>query len=156
MPLIHLTTLIHAPQQRVFDLSRSIDLHKHSLKHTSERAVAGTISGLINLNETVTWKAKHLFRERTLQVKVTAMQPHASFIDEAIAGDLKLMKHEHYFKQVENGTIMIDLMNFESKFGWLGKVLDKIFMKKYLTKLLEQRNAVIKDYSESNKWKHLL
>ena len=34
MPLIHLTTFIAAPAERVFDLSRSIDVHKKSLAHT--------------------------------------------------------------------------------------------------------------------------
>ena len=57
-----------------------------------EEAVAGTIMGLINLNETVTWKAKHLMRTRVLQVKVTAMERPFSFTDEMKKGDFKKMK----------------------------------------------------------------
>ena len=54
MPAIQLSTFIKAPVERVFDLSRSIDLHKISTKHSHEEAVAGVTGGLINLNETVT------------------------------------------------------------------------------------------------------
>ncbi len=60
MPLIHLTTVIHAPLHRVFDLSRSITLHKRSMEHLQEEAVKGRTSGLIEYDETVTWRAKHL------------------------------------------------------------------------------------------------
>ena len=156
MPSIHLTTYISAPAQRVFDLSRSIKLHKKSLEHTGEEAVAGITSGLINLHESVTWKAKHLGKKRTLKVKISAMESPASFTDEMVDGDFRSMKHEHHFKQVENGTIMIDLFSFESPYGIAGKLLNRLFLTRYLRRLLEQRNRVIKEYAESNKWQPLL
>ena len=40
MPNIHLTTFIAAPVERVFDLSRNIDLHKESMTKHKEEAVA--------------------------------------------------------------------------------------------------------------------
>ena len=156
MPTIHLTTFINAPVQRVFDLSRSINLHKKSQERTGEVAVAGTTSGLINLNETVTWQAKHLGKKRLLKIKISALDSPATFTDEMIEGDFKYMKHEHHFKQVENGTIMIDLFYFETPYGMIGKILNRVYLTRYLRRLLEQRNRVIKDYAESNKWQHLL
>ncbi len=156
MPTIHLTTFINAPVQRVFDLSRSINLHKKSQERTGEVAVAGTTSGLINLNETVTWQAKHLGKKRLLKIKISALDSPATFTDEMIEGDFKYMKHEHHFKQVENGTIMIELFYFETPYGMIGKILNRVYLTRYLRRLLEQRNRVIKDYAESNKWQHLL
>lgn len=55
MITIHLTTHIKAPLQQVFNLNRNIDVHMQSAHKTKEVAVAGITSGLINLNETVTW-----------------------------------------------------------------------------------------------------
>jgi ligand-binding SRPBCC domain-containing protein len=156
MSLIHLTTFISAPAERVFDLSRSIDLHKKSMAHTQEQAVSGTTTGLINRDETVTWKAKHLFKTRILKTKITAMDRPHSFVDEMVNGDFKNMKHEHHFKQIENGTLMIDLFHFESPYGNLGTVANKLFLTRYLKKLLSQRNSVIKEYAESEKWKFML
>jgi ligand-binding SRPBCC domain-containing protein len=156
MPVIHLTTFIAAPPERVFDLSRSIDLHRKAMTDYGEEAVAGTTMGLIKLNETVTWKAKHLMRTRVMQVQVTAMDRPRSFIDEMKKGDFKTMKHEHHFKQIENGTLMIDIFQFETPYGALGRWINKVKLTAYMEKLLEQRNQVIKDYAETNKWQHLL
>jgi ligand-binding SRPBCC domain-containing protein len=156
MPTIHLTTFIAAPAERVFDLSRSIDLHKKSLAHTSEQAVAGTTTGLINRDETVTWKAKHLGKTRVLKVKIAAMQAPHHFTDEMVTGDFKQMKHEHHFKPTDNGTLLIDLFYFESPYGNIGKFANALFLTRYLKKLLEKRNHIIKEYAESEKWKFLL
>jgi ligand-binding SRPBCC domain-containing protein len=156
MPNIHLTTFIAAPVERVFDLCRSIDLHKKSMEHTSEEAVAGTTTGLIGLDDTVTWKAKHLGKQRILKVKITSMSAPASFTDEMVAGDFKQMKHEHHFKPINNGTLMIDLFSFETPYGGLGKLANSVFLARYMKKLLEQRNAAIKEYAEGDKWRFLL
>lgn len=156
MPLIHLTTFITAPIERVFDLSRNIQLHKESMKQYQEEAVAGTRFGLIEKDETVTWKAKHFFKTRILRVRITEMQKPLRFVDEQSEGSFKQMKHEHFFKTCENGTIMIDLFHFESPYGAIGKFVNSFYLKQYMKKLLQQRNTVIKEYAEGNKWKQLL
>ena len=156
MPFIHLTTFIAAPQQRVFDLSRSVDLHKASMKHHEEKIIDGSMSGLMKLSDTVTWTAKHFFKQRRLKIKITQLQKPDFFVDEQQEGDFKMMKHEHYFKPIENGTIMIDQFHFETPYGLIGKIINKLYLEKYMTKLLNQRNQVIKDAAESNLWKQYL
>jgi ligand-binding SRPBCC domain-containing protein len=156
MPTIHLTTFVAAPAGRVFDLARSIDLHRKSMAHTGEEAIAGTTNGLIGLNETVTWKARHLRKIRILKSKITAMNPPLSFTDEMVQGDFKSLRHEHHFKQISNGTLLIDLFTFESPYGGLGKLAERLFLTRYLKNLLETRNKMIKDYAESEKWKFIL
>ena len=156
MPVIHLTTFIAAPADRVFDLCRNIDLHRKSMAHTGEEAIAGTTNGLIGLNETVTWKAKHLMKTRILKSKITAMDRPLSFTDEMVSGDFKSMKHEHHFKAVNNGTLIIDLFSFEAPYGGLGKLFSRLYLTKYMRKLLEQRNKVIREHAESEKWKFVL
>lgn len=156
MPFIHLTTFIAAPVERVFDLSRSINLHKISTAHTGEEAIAGVTSGLINEGETVTWQAKHLFKTRRFTSKISAMTVPQVFVDEMIDGDFKSLRHEHHFKAVDNGTIMIDQMQFETPYGVLGKWMNRFYLRSYLEKLLLHRNAVIKQYAETDKWKAVL
>ena len=156
MPVIHLTTLIHAPVERVFNLARSINLHEKSMSHTNEKAVGGVTSGIIQQGETVTWQAKHLFKTRFLTVQITAMKPYEFFTDEMVKGDFKSMKHHHYFKTVEGGTVMKDEFTFSSPYGFLGKVVNGIFLTNYMTRLLRQRNNIIREYAESHKWKTVL
>ena len=156
MASIHLTTFIAAPIERVFDLSRSINLHQISTASTYERAVAGIVTGLINENETVTWEAKHLFKTRQFTSRITMMKKPLYFVDEMIKGDFKSFKHEHHFKSVDNGTIMIDQVEFESPYGAIGRWMNTLYLKNYLEKLLGSRNTVIKEYAESENWKTIL
>jgi ligand-binding SRPBCC domain-containing protein len=156
MPAIHLTTFIAAPVNVVFDLSRHIGLHKESMSKFKEEAVAGTRFGLIEKDETVTWRARHLFKNRLLRSKITAMKIPDMFTDEQVQGDFKMMKHEHYFKPCDNGTIVIDLFYFEAPYGILGKWFNSLYLTNYLKKLLEQRNKTIKEFAESERWRPLL
>lgn len=156
MPKIHLTSFIAAPVERVFDLSRSINLHQMSTAATHEKAIGGVMTGLINKDETVTWQAKHLFKTRQFTAKITEMQSPRFFIDEMIKGDFKSFHHEHHFKPVQNGTIMIDLLHFETPYGIIGKMANTIFLRSYLEKFLINRNKMIKEYAETQKWKAIL
>ncbi len=126
------------------------------MAHTNEKAVDGVLSGTIQQGQSVTWQAKHLFKTRFLTVQITAMRPYEFFTDEMVKGDFKSMKHYHYFKAVDGGTVMTDKFMFSSPYGLLGKMVDGIFLKNYMKRLLQQRNTVIKDYTESHKWKTVL
>ena len=84
------------------------------------------------------------------------MEKPLHFTDEMVEGDFKRFKHEHHFKVIVNGILMIDLIEFESPYGALGHLVNKFYLKKYLQQLLETRNAVIKEYAETQKWKAIL
>ena len=155
MAFIHLTTFMQAPCERVFDLSRHVSVHKHSMAKYREKIV-NSVSGLMDLNDEVIWKARHFFKERMLTVKINAIKKPSYFKDEQVKGDFKRMVHEHYFKPVNNGTLMIDQVTYDLPFGVIGKLADKIYFEKYLKSLLAERNAVIKQIAESNQWKQYL
>lgn len=150
MSKIYLETLIKADTQKVFDLSRDIDFHQQSTAKTNEKAIAGKTSGLIKLGETVTWRAKHLGFYQTLTTKIIEMESPNFFTDVMIEGAFKSMKHLHIFEEKEGKTLMIDIFEFESPFGLLGKIFDKIFLSNYLKTFLLERNRLIKEISESN------
>jgi hypothetical protein len=84
MPFIELTTFIHAPIDRCFDLARSIDLHKLSTQGTEEEAIAGVTSGLIGKGEQVTWKAKHFGITQKLTSRITVFEYPYHFRDEML------------------------------------------------------------------------
>lgn len=150
MALIRLETFINASPQTVFDLSRSVDLHKASMKHHAEEAVDGIKSGWMNKGDTVTWQATHLFKTRKLKVRITAMEPPLRFVDEMVEGDFKMMRHEHVFQPMNSGTMMTDRFLFASPFSIIGKAFDTLFLKRYMTRLLRERNTEIKRIAESS------
>lgn len=126
------------------------------MENHKEEAVAGTRFGLMEKEDTVTWKAKHILKTRILRVKITGMTKAEKFTDEQVEGDFKLMRHEHFFKSCENGTIMIDLFHFESPYGVIGRFFNVLFFTRYMKKLLEHRNSLIKEIAETGKWRQLL
>jgi len=151
MPTIELTTKINAPVEIVFNLSRSIDLHMESTKQTGEHVIAGRTSGLISLNENVTWRAKHFGIWQNLTVKITVFDFPNLFVDEMVSGAFKSFTHEHHFISVDDNTIMRDVFVFESPLGLLGKLANTLVLKKYMTELLMERNRVIKVTAETTK-----
>lgn len=151
MPIIRLETNIQASKELCFDLARSIDLHVLSTKHTGEKAIAGRTSGLIKLNETVTWRARHFGVWQTLTSKITELNQPDFFVDEMVKGAFQSFRHEHYFASEKDGTLMTDVFAFESPLGWLGQVANVLFLTRYMRNLLQKRNQVIKEYAEMNK-----
>mgnify|MGYP003668195865 CR=1 FL=1 len=156
MPRIELRSEINANKEIVFDLSRSIDLHKISTAHTNETAIAGKTSGLISLNESVTWKAKHFGFYHLLSSKITEFNPPHYFADEMVKGAFSWFKHEHHFEDLNGGTLITDVFDYKSPLGFLGRLADKIFLEKYMTNLLIERNRIVKQFAESNKWKEII
>lgn len=151
MALIHLETFVNASPQTVFDLSRSVDLHQASMTHHREEAIGGKQTGLMEKGDTVTWQARHLFKNRRLKVRITEMQPPVFFADEMEEGDFRMMRHEHHFNPNGDGTMMIDLFCFESPFGPVGKLFDAVFLKGYMKRLLLTRNKEIKRVAEESR-----
>jgi len=156
MPLIELTTHIAAPIQRCFDLARSIDFHITTAGKTGETAIAGRMTGLIGLDETVTWRAKHLGVWQKLTSKITALERPKHFRDEMIKGAFASLCHDHYFEEEAGGTAMHDNFTFESPLGPLGMLANWLFLEAYLRQFIVERNALLKATAESEGWRAFL
>jgi ligand-binding SRPBCC domain-containing protein len=155
---IQLSTLIHAPPPRVFDLARSIDLHSRSLDWTGEEPVAGRMSGLIGLGETVTWRARHLGVRQRLTSRISAYDRPRYFQDVMVRGAFAWMEHDHWFDPTpDGGTILRDDFRFAAPLGVLGRIAETVVLRRYMTRFLERRNAVIKRVAESrDDWREFL
>lgn len=151
MPKIELITLINAPIETCFDLARNIDLHMESTKQTGEQAIAGRTSGLIEPGETVTWRARHFGIWQTLTSEITDFDKPSFFADEMVEGAFKSFRHEHYFLSRNGQTLMKDVFVFESPMGVFGRLFNWLVLTRYMTTLLNKRNAVIKAAAESNR-----
>ena len=156
MALIELTTIINAKPELVFDLSRSIDLHTVSASQTKEKAIAGKTTGLIGLNETVTWRAKHFGIYQTLTTKITSYNRPFSFTDEMVSGAFKSFKHEHLFTELNGATEMTDRFEFKTPLGIIGRFVEKLVLKNYMRRFLQTRNEIVKQVAESGDWKHII
>jgi hypothetical protein len=159
--MIHIdeVTLIQAPIQRCFDLSRSVEVHLLSNVHSGEQALAtgGVTTGLIGLGDTVTWRARHFGVWQTLTSRVTVLEEPTFFQVTMVRGTFKSMQADHLYRELENGvTEMRDVFRVAAPLPLLGPVAEMLFLRRYMLALLRERNAVIKRVAESSEWKAYL
>src|SRR5580698_9549769 len=128
MRSIRLETVIAAPIGDCFDLSLSVDAHAASMQASKERAIGGVTSGVMRLGDSVTWRARHFGVVFQMTSAITEYQPPSRFVDE----------------QQHGRTRMIDIVQFQSPFGLLGYLADRLVLGHYMPHLLRQRNAWLK------------
>lgn len=148
MTEIVLLTSINAPIQIVFDCARSIDIHQLSTAKTNEKVIAGKMSGLCELGDGVTWRAKHFGIYQNLSSKITKLKAPFYFQDCMTKGVFSFVKHDHFFEEKEGITLMKDVFYYGVPYGIFGKLFNKIILRKYMIDLLTERNRVIKEVAE--------
>ena len=127
----------------MFDLARDIDVHTASQSDSGERATGGVTGGLIGLGETVTWKARHFGLPLSLTSRVTEFDAPHRFVDEQTRGPFNVFRHEHVFEPTASGSVMIDRVQFTAPFGLLGRIVERVVLKRYLMRLIENRGEYL-------------
>lgn len=145
MPRIELTTEIPATPEPCFELSLSVDAHQSSMSDSGERAISGVTSGAMRLGDSVTWRARHFGLPFTMTSVISQYDAPYRFVDEQESGPFRRWWHEHRFEPVSGGTLMTDVVEFESPAGPVGRIVNALVLTRYMTKLLEQRNAWLVD-----------
>lgn len=141
-------TLIDAPTETVFDLALDIDAHRDSMVASNERAIAGVTTGRIGLGETVTWRATHFRIPFTMTSKVTALDRPHGFVDEQDRGPFRSFHHEHLFEPADGGTRMVDRVRFDAPLGPIGRLVERVVLATYLSKLIAVRAQYLKAEAE--------
>ena len=148
MPIIRIETVIRAPVERCFDLARDPDLHARSVAHTGERVISRTGKGLLGLGDVVTFEARHFGIRQQLTARITRFEPPHLFEDQMVRGAFKSFRHVHTFEQTEAGTLMTDTFEYEPPLGLLGALAARLFLTRYLRRLLTGRAAYLKQHAE--------
>jgi ligand-binding SRPBCC domain-containing protein len=152
-------TQIEAPIERCFDLARSVEVHLAGNVHFGEQAVAesGVTSGLIDLHQRVTWRAKHFGISQNLTSEITALESPTYFQDTMIHGAFRSMQHDHHFRTLPSGaTEMKDVFRFAAPLPFLGRIAEVAVLRRYMRDLLLERNAVLQQIAESPDWQQYL
>ena len=152
-------TVVEAPIERCFDLARSVEVHLVANIHSGEQALAiGDItSGLPELSQQVTWRAKHFGLWQNLTSRFTAMRPPTYFQATMVKGIFRSMQADHYFRTLPSGaTEMKDLFRVAAPLPILGPLAEALFLRRYMLALLRERNTVIKQIAESDEWQRYI
>jgi len=77
--------------------------------------------------------------------EITQVKQHEYFVDEQRAGPYALWHHEHHFIEIKGGVHMTDIVHYALPFGIIGRMTNKILVRKEIEKIFEYREKAIND-----------
>jgi ligand-binding SRPBCC domain-containing protein len=156
MVRIKLNTWVNAPVERCFKLATSVEFHVASALPLKEMAVSGVTSGLLREGDRVKWRTRPFRLWVTHTSRVEAWRPFSHFHEVMTAGIFARYEHEHFFAAMDDGTRVRDELKFAARFGPLGRALETMVLRRYLTSLMKRRHAALKRVAESDEWRSYL
>jgi ligand-binding SRPBCC domain-containing protein len=151
-----LHTEVQAPPDRVFDLTRHIGFHTVCYEHARERAVAGRTDGLIERGESVTFRMHDFGVPHEMTVLITEFDRPRHFRDSQTDGIFRRFDHDHRFEARDGVTVMTDVFDFDPPFGPVGRLLERLFLKRRIANSLRRRNETLKRCAETDGWRRYL
>jgi ligand-binding SRPBCC domain-containing protein len=101
------------------------------------------MSGLIGAGEHVTWRARHFGVPLRMTSRITSLDFPASFTDEQVRGPFTSFRHVHEFEATNMGSIMTDRVEFTAPFGPVGRLVEKLVLRRYLERLIQDRGRFL-------------
>ena len=71
--------------------------------------------------------------------EITHVKDMAYFVDEQRFGPYAFWHHKHFLKQVPGGIEMTDVLHYKVPFGFLGKIVNALFIKKKINEIFNYR-----------------
>jgi ligand-binding SRPBCC domain-containing protein len=86
---------------------------------------------------TEVWLEGNLVVKSAWHSRITELKPYV-YVDEMLEGRFRTWKHTHAFRSVEGGTGVVDEIEFELRYGLLGRMLEG-YAYKQLEKIFAHR-----------------
>ena len=83
------------------------------------------------------------------RTEIGIYEPNVRFTDTQLRGPYKYWHHLHEFKDVDGGTEMVDVVDYEIPLGALGTFARTIFVKRNLETIFNYRRDTIAEYFSS-------
>ena len=81
----------------------------------------------------------------TWVTEITQVSEPNYFIDNQRFGPYSMWHHKHFFKEIEGGVEMIDLIHYVVPFGILGQIANSLFVRRQLNGIFAYRKKVLKE-----------
>ena len=81
--------------------------------------------------------------------EITQVKLGEYFIDSMIKGPFKIWNRQHFFKEGESGTEIIDIVHYQLPFRLWGKLFQPIIVKQKVKGIFEYRKTRIKELFSS-------
>ena len=70
--------------------------------------------------------------------------PPTEFIDIQVKGPYRLWRHTHQFAEVNNGTLITDVVEYALPFGPLGRLVHRVLVARDLSKIFDYRTQQVR------------
>lgn len=149
MTTVIIETTIEAPPEVCFDLARDVAAHADSAAFSGERIVEpGRRHGLLEFGDLVTFEGRHFgFRQR-FTARIVECERPSRFADEMVHGAFRSLRHVHEFHPHGGGTLMRDVLIWETPFGFLGRLADLLFLKRHMAWFVTTKQLGLKRIAE--------
>ncbi len=75
--------------------------------------------------------------------RITQVDPYVSFTDFQEKGPYRYWNHFHEFIPNERGVLIRDRVDYELPFGWLGRLVRNLLVRRKLTEIFDYRRAAL-------------
>jgi ligand-binding SRPBCC domain-containing protein len=75
--------------------------------------------------------------------EITHVKDQHFFVDEQRSGPYAFWHHTHFFKEIKGGIEMTDLVHYQLPFGFLGKLVHELVVKRRLKEIFDFRAEVL-------------
>jgi ligand-binding SRPBCC domain-containing protein len=72
--------------------------------------------------------------------EITHVKESEFFVDEQRFGPYAFWHHKHYLKAVQGGVEMTDILHYKLPFGFIGKLINTLFVKKKVNEIFDYRS----------------
>jgi ligand-binding SRPBCC domain-containing protein len=142
-------TDIGASITRCFDLARDVDVHCRTSAFTFERVLPpGRTTGLLELNDTITFEGRHFGLRWRLTARIVEMDRPNRFVDESVKGAFRFLRHVHEFREQNGRTQMIDTLEWQAPLGPLGRLADWLLLERHMSWYVNTKQQAMKSLAE--------
>ena len=144
---------IPAPLEQVWDFySNHANLQTITPSYMKFKVISQNHDEKLHSGQIIEYKVRPLLNIPLYwMTEIKNVNPPVYFMDEQRKGPYHTWQHQHFFKAIEGGTEMTDVVLYKNPLGPIGELANLVFVKKKLRKIFEFRFQKMEEIF--GKWK---
>ena len=139
------TLEINAPIEEIWEfISSPVNLKEITPDYMGFNIITKNLPAKMHEGMIIIYRVSPLFGIKTTWVtEITHIKENNFFVDEQRVGPYKMWHHQHFIEQIDNGTLMTDIVSYQLSFGILGSLVNKLIVEKKLNEIFNYRTKAI-------------
>jgi ligand-binding SRPBCC domain-containing protein len=147
---------IHAPIERCFLLSTSLELVEQVLEMRPVEGDSRKTAGLMVEGDRIEWRGWAFGLPQVHENLITRYERPCFFQDTMARGRFRQFQHDHLFTEIDGHTLLVDKLRFSLPLGRPGRMAARYLVVPHMTELLRRRMSLLKRVAESHEWRRYL